>query len=152
MRDITGARTIAVISEFAAIREVCLSVMLHPGVSDQFVWKWTVDGEYSAASAYRAFFFGSTELAGAREVWVAPAPPNVRFFFWLALHGRLWTAARRMRHGLQSSANCALCGQADETVDHLLTSCVFTREVWFRTLQRANMQQLAPGPDARLGL
>jgi len=85
------------------------------------------------------------ERSGLRQ-----PPPKVRFFFWLALRGRLWTAARRMCHGLQSSADCALCGQAEETVDHLLSSCVFTREVWFHILQRANMQQLAPGPAAPL--
>ena len=73
--DVTGARTMAVISEFAAVWDICLLVVLHPGVPDQFIWKWTADGEYSAASAYRAFFFGSTELAGARELWAAPAPP-----------------------------------------------------------------------------
>jgi hypothetical protein len=43
-RDITGARTMAIICEFAAVCEVCLSVVLHPGVPDQFIWKWTADG------------------------------------------------------------------------------------------------------------
>jgi len=99
-RDITDARTIAVISEFAAVREICQSVVLHPGMTDQFVWKWNADGEYSTALAYRAFVFGTTELAGAREVWTAPTPPKVRFFFRLALRGHLWTAERRIPHGL----------------------------------------------------
>ena len=31
-RDITDARTMAVISEFAAVRDICRSVVLHPGV------------------------------------------------------------------------------------------------------------------------
>jgi hypothetical protein len=101
-RDITGARTIAVISEFAAVHEICQSIDLTSGISDPFVWKWTADGEYTAASAYRVFLFGTMELAGAREVWKAPAPlpPKIRFFFSLVLRGRLWTAERRMRHGL----------------------------------------------------
>jgi hypothetical protein len=42
---------------------------------------------------------------------------------------------RRMRHGLQDSAECAFCGQEDETVDHLLVGCVFTRDLWFRLLR-----------------
>jgi hypothetical protein len=56
-------------------------------------------------------------------------PPKVKFFFWLAQHGWLWMVERRMRHDLQQNADCALCAQDDETIDHLLTSCVFTREV-----------------------
>jgi hypothetical protein len=44
-------------------------------------------------------------------------------------------ADRRLRHGLQDLAECALYGQEDETVDHLLTSCVYVREPWFRLLR-----------------
>ena len=48
------------------------------------------------------------------------APSKVKFFLWLALLGRLWTAERRFRHGLQDDATCKLCDQDDETCDHLL--------------------------------
>lgn len=86
-----------------------------------FVWNWSVDGKYSTSITYRAFFAGST-------------PPRVKFFFWLALHRRLWTAERRMRHGLQDVAGCALCGQAPETGEHLFLGCVFVRQLWFHLL------------------
>jgi len=69
-------------------------VHLQPTVSDRFVWKWTGDGKYSASAAYRSFFLGRTLLVGAEHLWHAHAPPKVKFFFWVALHGRLWTAAR----------------------------------------------------------
>jgi hypothetical protein len=39
-------------------------------------------------------------LLGSRELWRANVPPKVKFFFWLALHGRLWTAERQKQHGL----------------------------------------------------
>jgi len=74
--------------------------------------------------------------------------PKVKIFFWLALHGRLWTAERRKRHGLQPEATCALCDQDDETTDHLLASCPFTREVWVRLLVKAGQQHLGPGHDS----
>lgn len=75
------------------------------------------------------FFVGSQ---GALE---ASAPPKVKLFFWLALHGRIWTADRRKRHGLQDLADCALYGQEDKTVDHLLVSCVYARELWRHLLR-----------------
>ena len=112
-------------------------------VADRFVWRWTADGVYSASTAYRAFFVGMSSMLGARELWKASAPSRVKFFFWLALHRRIWMAERRARHGLQESATCSLCLQEDETVDHLLLSCVvFSREVWARLLHV--LAQLGP--------
>ncbi|XP_066323044.1 sulfate transporter 2.1-like [Miscanthus floridulus] len=81
-------------------------------------------------------------------IWRASVTPKVKFFFWLALHGCLWTAEHRKRHGLQLEANYALCDQDDKTTDHLLASCSFTREVWVRLLVTAGLQQLGPRHDS----
>lgn len=82
-----------------------------------------------ASLAYRTFFQGRTTFLGASELWKATVLPKVKFFMWLALHGRLWTAERRKRHGLQDDDACVLCGQLPEATDHLLLSCVYSREV-----------------------
>jgi hypothetical protein len=120
------------------------AIHLSPRDSDRFVWKWTEKGDYTASSAYKAYFTGMTTLVGAKHVWRSAVPPKVKFFFWLALHGRLWIAEHRKRHGLQQDAACALCDQQDETTNHLLASCVFTCEVWHRLLSRVGLQHLAP--------
>lgn len=88
-------------------------------------------------------FFGSTKLRGARQLWKASAPPKVKFFFWLAIHNRCWTAARRKKRGLQDCDLCALCHQAPETMNHLLTDCVYTREVWARLRAAISLPQPA---------
>ena len=74
-------------------------------------------------------------------------PPKVRYFYWLVLHDRCWTAERRKRRGLQDSDDCALCSQASETINHLLVTCVFTKEVWFLVLHAFGLQQLASNPN-----
>jgi hypothetical protein len=89
-------------------------------------------------------------LLGAKELWKASAPPKVKFFFWLALHDRIWTADRRMRHDLQDSAACALCDQDDETVDHLLVGCAYARELWYRLLRPGGWDPLVPAPGSSL--
>jgi hypothetical protein len=38
----------------------------------------------------------------------------------------------------------AHCDQAQETIDHLLVSCVFARQMWFFILQKFGLQMLAP--------
>jgi hypothetical protein len=98
--------------------------------------------------AYRSFFIGRTTLKGAKEVWRAAVPPKVKFFFWLALHGRLWTAERRRRHGLQNESPYTLCDQEDETSDHLLAACVYSHDVWLHILSLAGLAHLAPPDDA----
>ena len=94
VRDISGAPTAPVLCDYVLLWEKLERVHLQPMVSDRFVWKWTGDGNYSASLAYRSFFLGRTLLVGAEHLWHAHAPPKVKFFFWVALHGRLWTAAR----------------------------------------------------------
>jgi hypothetical protein len=149
-RDITGAPTVVMLLEYFHVWDTLEMLQLDPLTPDRYIWRWTPCGTYTASSAYRAFFFGRTPLAGAKLVWRAAVPPKVKFFFWLALHGRLWTADRRKRHGLQPEAICALCDQANETTDHLLSSCPFTREVWARLLARVGLQHLAPESTATL--
>lgn len=143
-RDIVGALTTQVLCQFLRVWELTRSVMLDPLQPDRFVWKRSADGHYSVSSTYRAFFAGSTALLGARELWRARAPPKVKFFGWLALHNRLWTAARRKRHGMQDSEDCAFCGQAPETVEHLILGCVFARQLWHTLLSPLGLDVLVP--------
>lgn len=78
----------------------------------------------------------------AKHIWKTVAPPKVRFFFWLVMHGRCWTAHRRFRHGLQESNSCILCDQLPETMDHLLVGCVYSREVWGFILRKLHLQDV----------
>ena len=64
------------------------------------------------------------------------------------LHESCWTGSRRFRHNLQDHDKCALCDQDSETIDHLLVSCSYSRDVWFRLLRRGDLQRLAPGSSA----
>jgi hypothetical protein len=66
---------------------------------------------------------------------------------WLVARNRCWTADGLNRRGLPHPERCPLCDQMDETIYHLLVSCVFTRQVWFRLLQSVGLQILAPQPD-----
>jgi hypothetical protein len=107
---------------------------------DTFSWSLSADHCYSVASAYGAMFLGSSPVLGAKHIWKTPAPPRVRFFFWLTIHGRCWTRDRRFRHGLQPSNECIMCGQEPETMDHILIGCSFSREVWHIWLARLHLQ------------
>jgi hypothetical protein len=123
---LTGAHTAKVLVEYMRLWEMLDDVQLSQANLDKIIWRWTMGGEYSSSLAYHAFFIGAIPLLGAEELWRASAPPKVKFFFRLALHGRIWTAVCRVHHGLQPMAECALYDMDDETFDHLLSSCAFT--------------------------
>jgi len=111
-----------VLCKYVDLWEKLNDVVLQPSIADRFVWRWTDSGHYTASSAYRSFFVGRTTLLGAKELWKACAPPKVKFFIWLAIHGRLWAAERRKRHGLQDDDACALCGQLQFLKPRIISS------------------------------
>ena len=103
VRHIQGALTMQLLVEFTALCDMLDQVHLS-SEPDTFVWGLTADSGYSAASAYGAMFLGSSTVLGAKQLWKTAAPPRVRFFFWLTMHGRCWTGDRRFIHGLVFAA------------------------------------------------
>ena len=105
-----------------------------------------MDGDriFSTSSAYLAFFIGQHPIEGAKLLRKARAPAKCKFFIWLVLHDRCWTTARSKRHGLQDDDLCVLCAQSSETIDHLLTTCPFSREVWFKILRKIGWDRVTP--------
>jgi hypothetical protein len=61
-------------------------------------------------------------------------------------HNRCWTADRLARRGMDHPEHCPLCDQEEEVIDHLMLSCVFAREFWYKVLLKVQLQELAPQP------
>jgi hypothetical protein len=59
---------------------------------------------------------------------------------------RYWTADRLARRGLPHPECCplSLCDQHEETIEHLLISCVFVRKFWFELLRLFGLHAFAP--------
>ncbi|KAF8669944.1 hypothetical protein HU200_051126 [Digitaria exilis] len=147
VRDITGGLTVQVILDYLFIWEKVYRWSLVQDVEDRPIWKWTADNKFTTASAYQAFFLGQHAIPGAKLLAGTKAPGKCKFFLWLVLHDRCWTASRIKRHNLQDDDACALCGQESETITHLLTGCVFSRELWFRLLHHVGAKSLTPTTD-----
>ncbi|WVZ92778.1 hypothetical protein U9M48_038818, partial [Paspalum notatum var. saurae] len=87
--------------------------------------------------------YRSSSPTPARAAARGAACPN-KFFLWLASQNRCWTADRLARRGLPHPACCVLCDQGEETVEHLLVSCVFVWQVWSAVLDRVGLRAVAP--------
>jgi hypothetical protein len=120
---------------------------MDPLTQDRLVWHWNPSGIYSSKSAYDAMFIGQSATLGAKELWSTRAPNKCMFYLWTVLHCRVWFSARLHRHGLPNNVPCDFCDQMDETLDHLLVGCVFSRETWFKLLRRCGWSQVSPAPD-----
>jgi hypothetical protein len=55
-------------------------------------------------------------------------------------------ADKLARRGLDHPERCPLCDQQAETINHLLVSCVFARQVWDGLLQPVGLLELVPQP------
>lgn len=86
---------------------------------------------YSATSAYAAQFYGLIENPQLRRAWDVKAEGKLKFFPWLILQNRVWTADRLAARGWPHDDICSLCDQEMESVNHLLLQCPFAKEVWF---------------------
>ena len=111
---------------------------------DRVCWKWTADQRFTTALAYQSFFVGQHPIKSARFLCKTSAPPKCKFFIWLAFHDRCWTVQRRKKCNLQADDPCAFCDQESETIDHLLVSCVFARQIWSFLLHRLGWDIAVP--------
>ena len=75
------------------------------------------------------------EVEDSPLIWKSWASGKCKFFMWLVTDYRWWTADRLATRGLPQE-RCQLCDQEEETIDHLLVSCVFTEHVWYLLQQQ----------------
>lgn len=111
---------------------------------DQRSWRFSENGKYSARSAYLLSFEGSIGFKHWRRIWKSWAPPKCKMFLWLAARKRCWTADRLSKRGLPHPVLCVFCDQGQETVHHILATCVFSKDSWFRVLSRLRMASRVP--------
>lgn len=132
-QSISGGLSTAAIIDFLHLWHLMENVQLEDR-PDRFIMRWTLDGKYSAKSAYIMLHAGSVRFKGHDLIWKIWAPLRIKIFLWLAFRRRHWTGDRRARHGLQARELCYLSDQGRETIDHILVACPFVRELWFYIL------------------
>lgn len=105
-------------------------VQLNSEHPDEISWAWEKGGHFSTCSAYAAKFWGREVSPTASFTCKSRALLRCKFFSWLAVKNRCWTSDRLARRGLPHHDKCPFCEQDDETINHILLQCVFSRQVW----------------------
>lgn len=142
-RDIQGGLSWSGIREFLKLWD-CLLEFTLTDQEDRHIWRLDASGCYSSKSAYKAFFYGAVTFEPWHRLWKTWAPSKCKMFLWLAIRNRCWTADRLAKRGLPHPDKCPLCDQEDETIQHLLTSCVVARQFWFKLFSLLNLADCIP--------
>jgi hypothetical protein len=65
---------------------------------------------------------------------------------WRVLLEELMKKLVFAKKGLNHHEKCLLCDQAEETLDHLLVACSFSRVFWYQLFRKFGLHSLAPQP------
>lgn len=140
MLHISGPRTLRMLAKFINLCQLLEHVQLEQGVPDVFAWRLSTSGQYSIGiwgnvlrllKAARCAAGVEDVGASAHQILLLAGPA------WSC-----WTAHRRWRHGLQDTCSCIICDQAEETMDHIILGCVFSREAWESCLRTFRLNDL----------
>jgi hypothetical protein len=77
------------------------------------------------------------------SVWRVWAPSKCKFFIWLVLQNRVWTADRLQQRGWQNQYFCPFCIRSLETVSHLFLECPVSHQVWLAIRRWAALPRFA---------
>ncbi|XP_022015087.1 uncharacterized protein LOC110914609 [Helianthus annuus] len=115
--------------------EVMLQNVFMQNRPDQWQWAASADHSYSVGEVkkwLRSEVGNSNQNAGRFVyVWCKWVPNKCNIFMWRAELDRLPTKLALRRRSIQvEDTVCSLCGEGEETVDHLFTTCSVLCGVW----------------------
>lgn len=90
-RDVSPNMNAQALREFLLLVDRTQNIELLDDVEDKLDWSWEGNGCFTARSAYRAFFAGRVEAAGAIQIWRSRAPATCKIFAWLVARNQCWT-------------------------------------------------------------
>ncbi|XP_074282785.1 uncharacterized protein LOC141607328 [Silene latifolia] len=109
-------------------RRICRVKQVIANGYSQGVWQVQRTG-YTPAGCYEWLRGARSKVDWHKAIWDSWNLPKHRFMGWLIAHKSLHTYSRLKGFGLNVDGMCFLCGQADETQEHLFFECAFSRRV-----------------------
>ncbi|XP_056847394.1 uncharacterized protein LOC130498071 [Raphanus sativus] len=98
---------------------------------DIILWKQGEDDyqeKFSTTKTWEQIRVKKDTVQWSRVVWFAQGIPRFSLITWLAVRNRLATGDRMRAWGMIQE--CTLCGERDETRDHLFFACPYSFTVW----------------------
>ncbi|XP_013665256.1 uncharacterized protein LOC106369680 [Brassica napus] len=112
---------------------------------DQTLWRHSRNqfkDHFSASETWHQLRVKRGTVPWSKVVWFAQGIPRYSLITWLAIKNRLSTGDRMRSWGMQQ--HCTLCGEIDETRDHLFFACTFSYTVLDNIAGRLLGQRMDP--------
>lgn len=109
---------------------------------DTWIWRHSRDGIYSVKTGYEiALSRNKRELMRSQnarpslnplkaQIWDILAPPELKVFIWKAVSEAIPVQDGLQDRGIKCDQTCQTCGMEGESINHVLFSCTFARQVW----------------------
>ncbi|XP_057770894.1 uncharacterized protein LOC130990686 [Salvia miltiorrhiza] len=112
--------------------DVVIDILLLPigGDEDTRFWKHSVSGEVTSATAYSHTSQDFPKVLWGNWIWERFIPERRSIVCWRVIHQRLPTVDNLIRRGIQGPNRCALCGKAEESINHLFWDCEMIKPIW----------------------
>jgi hypothetical protein len=109
IRDLMHNLTTSLFVDYVLLWTLVDAEAIHPlgQIEDEITWTRTTDGIYFVKSAYEMQFDGGIE-----------STLPTKFFIWLMLQNRIWTADRMQQREWPNQYFCSFCHRNLETVGH----------------------------------
>ncbi|CAA0805837.1 Ribonuclease H-like superfamily protein [Striga hermonthica] len=65
-----------------------------------------------------------------RITWALPIQSKIKFFIWRCWHGYLAAKRQLVRKGMALDSKCDLCGEEEESIEHMLLYCHRAASCW----------------------
>jgi hypothetical protein len=99
---------------------------------DELGWGKKANG-YTTAEGYQTFSAvptASPNPALWKAIWRYHSIPKVDIFIWTLAHRSIPTGENLKRRGWTGPFRCPLCCHEEETLDHILLTCTYSKELW----------------------
>lgn len=118
------------ISELLALHN--LGIQVHFSNKHDY-WEWGPDGtkDFSVSLVRKLLRPSDNNANSVIFPWNKVLPAKINIFGWRMLLNRLPTKDALIRRGINvDNPGCIFCGSSGESMDHILTGCGFTNELW----------------------
>ena len=107
------------------------------GIRDKRGWG-SKSGNYSSAEDYKSIHaipFAAPNPVIWNFLWSKAFIPKIDMFCWTLAHKSILSGENLMKRGMEGPTRCPLCKTENESSDHILLGCHFSKEVWKQALR-----------------
>lgn len=90
-------------------------------------------GNYSASEGYRALQaipYAAPNPIVWNFLWTKAFIPKIDMFCWTLAHKSILSSENLRKRGMEGPFRCPLCKTEEETTDHLMLGCPYSKVVW----------------------